>query len=105
MGLAAIQIVKSAGAVALATTRGVAKKQFLLDAGADHAIVTDDSDLAEQTMAVTDGREADILFDPVAGPFLEKLAQAATPVPRFSNMGPCSRRRPRFPCWMPSAKA
>ena len=97
MGLAAIQIVKSAGAVAVATTRGWAKKQFLLDAGADHVIVTDESDLAEQTMAVTDGRGADILFDPVAGPFLEKLAQAAAPGATIFEYGALSPAPTPFP--------
>ncbi len=37
VGLAAIQITKAAGALAIATTRGVDKKQFLLDAGAGGA--------------------------------------------------------------------
>ena len=97
MGLAAIQIVKSAGAVALATTRGVAKKQCPSDAGADHVIVTDEADLAEQTMAVTDGRGADILFDPVAGPFLEKLAQAAAPGATIFEYGALSPAPTPFP--------
>ena len=77
VGLAAIQITKSIGATAIATTRGEDKKQALLDAGADHVIVTDTEDLAEKTKEVTGGKGANIIFDPVAGPFLEKLAQAA----------------------------
>ena len=48
-------------------------------AGADHVIVTDTEDMAEQTKAFTGGKGANIVFDPVAGPFLEKLAQAAAP--------------------------
>jgi NADPH:quinone reductase-like Zn-dependent oxidoreductase len=79
VGLAAIQIVKSAGATAVATTRGESKKKFLLQAGADHVIVTDQEDLAARTQDITGGRGAAIVFDPVAGPFLEKLAQAAAP--------------------------
>ncbi len=79
VGLAAIQMAKSLGALVVATTRGASKKDFLLEAGADHVIVTDEEDLAQQTRALTDGRGADIIFDPVAGPFLEKLAQAAAP--------------------------
>ena len=79
VGLAAIQIVKMVGGRAVATTRGPGKKAFLLDAGADHVIVTDEEDLASKTRDLTGGRGADILFDPVAGPFLEKLAQAAAP--------------------------
>lgn len=77
VGLAAIQITNSTGAFAIATTRGTDKKQFLLDAGADHVIVTDEEDLAESVMAITSGKGADIVFDPIAGPMLEKIAQAA----------------------------
>jgi NADPH:quinone reductase-like Zn-dependent oxidoreductase len=77
VGLAAIQIVKAAGATAIATTRGTAKKQALLDAGADHVIVTDEEDLPERVMALTDGQGAGIVFDPVAGPMLTTVAKAA----------------------------
>ena len=79
VGLAAIQIVKSAGALAVATTRGSDKKDFLLEAGADHVIVTDEEDMAEQMKTIGTGKGANLVFDPVAGPFLEKLARAAAP--------------------------
>ena len=79
VGLAAIQIVKSAGALAVATTRGPDKKDFLLEAGADHVIVTDEEDMAEQMKTIGTGKGANLVFDPVAGPFLEKLARAAAP--------------------------
>ena len=97
VGLAAIQIAKSVGARAVATTRGPDKKQFLLEAGADHVIVTDEADMAEQTMAITDGRGADIIFDPVAGPFLEKLAQAAAPRATIFEYGALSMAPTPFP--------
>ena len=74
VGLAAIQITKAAGAVAMATTRGGDKKTFLLEAGADHVIVTDEEDLVGRGMALTSGKGVRLVFDPVAGPFLEKLA-------------------------------
>jgi len=45
VGFAAIQTVKEIGATSIATTRSAAKKQALLDAGADHVIVTDEEDL------------------------------------------------------------
>jgi NADPH:quinone reductase-like Zn-dependent oxidoreductase len=79
VGLAAIQIVKSVGARALATTRGPDKEPFLREAGADHVVVTDEEDVAERTLALTSGKGADIVFDPVAGPFLERLAKATAP--------------------------
>ncbi len=102
VGLAAIQVTKSAGALAIATTRGADKKQALLDAGADHVIVTNDEDLAERVMSITSDKGANIIFDPVGGPMLETLATAAavgaiifeygalapeaTPFPLFSSL-------------------
>jgi NADPH:quinone reductase-like Zn-dependent oxidoreductase len=97
VGLAAIQIAKSMGARAIATTRGADKKQFLLEAGADHVIVNDDEDLAEQALSFTDGRGADILFDPVAGPVLEKLAQAAAPGATVFEYGALSMAPTPYP--------
>ncbi|MGB5589236.1 MAG: zinc-dependent alcohol dehydrogenase family protein [Gammaproteobacteria bacterium] len=76
VGIAAIQIVKAVSATAIATTRGPGKKQSLLDAGADHVIVTDEDNLAERVMEMTGGKGANIVFDPVAGPMLTTLAQA-----------------------------
>ena len=77
VGLAAIQVAKAAGAVAIAATRGSAKKQFLLDAGADHVIVTNEEDLGESVMAITAGTGANLIFDPIGGPLLQTLADAA----------------------------
>lgn len=77
VGLAAIQIVKAAGATAIATTRTDLKKPDLLVAGADHVIVTEQEDVARRTKEITDGRGARLVFDPVSGPFVENLAKAA----------------------------
>jgi len=79
VGIAAIQIVKLVGATAVAITRGADKKNFLKEAGADHVIVTDDQDLVESVMAITDGKGATMVFDPVAGPLLAELAGASAP--------------------------
>jgi NADPH:quinone reductase len=89
VGLAAIQIARAAGARVLATTRGADKKPFLLAAGADHVIVTDEEDLAERVMAITGGNGARVAFDPVAGPFLEKIAEAAAPGASSSSTARC----------------
>ncbi|ALC11101.1 zinc-dependent alcohol dehydrogenase family protein [Sphingopyxis sp. 113P3] len=77
VGVAAIQIAKDIGATVIATTRGADKQDFLLEAGADHVIISDEEDLVARAMAITAGRGVDVAFDPVAGPFLEKLANAA----------------------------
>lgn len=77
VGYAAIELCQLAGATAIATTRGAQKKQMLLDAGAQHVIVTDEEDLAIRVKEITDGKGASILFDAVAGPMLTQLAKAA----------------------------
>jgi len=77
VGLAAIQIVKAEGAVAIATTRTPAKKAELLALGADHVIATEEDDLAARIKEITAGKGARVIFDPVAGPFVEKLAECA----------------------------
>jgi NADPH:quinone reductase-like Zn-dependent oxidoreductase len=97
VGLAAIQIAKSVGAVAVATTRGPDKKAFLLEAGADHVIVTDEEDMAEQMQGIGAGRGADLVFDPVAGPFLERLARAAAPGATIFEYGSLSMAPTPYP--------
>ena len=97
VGLAAIQIAKSVGAVAVATTRGSDKKPFLLEAGADHVIVTDQEDMAAQMKGLGSGKGANLVFDPVAGPFLEKLAQAAAPGATIFEYGSLSMAPTPYP--------
>ena len=76
VGLAAIQIAKAEGAIAIATTRHSDKREALLAAGADHVIATEEEDLEARVKEITDGKLARIVFDPVAGKFVEKLAGA-----------------------------
>jgi len=97
VGLAAIQITKAAGALAIATTRGAGKKQFLLDAGADEVIVTDEEDLVEKVMDRTSGKGADLIFDPVGGPLLEALADSAAPGATIFEYGALSPAPTIFP--------
>ena len=97
VGLAAIQVAKAAGAVAIATTRGSAKKQFLLDAGADHVVVTNEEDLVESVMAITAGNGANLIFDPIGGPLLQTLADAAAVGATIVEYGALSPEPTPFP--------
>lgn len=97
VGYAAIQITKATGGVAIATTRTTAKKQILLDAGADHVIVTDEEDLPSRVKEITSGHGADLIFDPVAGPQLEILAQAAARGATIFEYGALSLAATPFP--------
>lgn len=77
VGLAAIQIVRDAGATAIAVTRTSAKRGELLALGAHHVVVTGEEDYVARINQITGGKGVRITFDPVAGPFVEKLAAAS----------------------------
>ncbi|MGD0647078.1 MAG: zinc-dependent alcohol dehydrogenase family protein [Acidobacteriaceae bacterium] len=77
VGVAAIEIAKAEGATSIAVTRTAAKKAQLIKLGADHVIVTDEEDLVARVNEITSGKGARVVFDPIGGPILEKLAAAA----------------------------
>ncbi|WP_158750835.1 zinc-dependent alcohol dehydrogenase family protein [Acidobacterium sp. S8] len=79
VGIAAIEIAKAEGAVSIATTRTSQKKAELKELGADHVIATEEEDFVAHVQEITGGKGARVIFDPVAGPFLEKLADAVAP--------------------------
>ncbi|MCH8113584.1 MAG: zinc-dependent alcohol dehydrogenase family protein [Proteobacteria bacterium] len=87
-GLAGVRIAKDVGATVIATTRTAAKKQFLLDvAGADDVIVTGEEDIAERVMEITSGQGFTAAYDPVGGPFIAALIDAAKPCATIVNYG------------------
>ena len=71
VGMAAVQIVKALGGIALAGVTTMAKADAARDAGADHIIDLSVDNLRDglrdQVHAVTDGRGADICIDPLGG--------------------------------------
>ena len=77
VGPAAIEVTNLLGGVPLAVTRTPAKKKALLDAGAAAVIASGEEDLPEAVRHYTGGRGADLIFDAVAGPGLEIMAQSA----------------------------
>jgi NADPH:quinone reductase len=78
VGHAAIQIANALGAIPIATTRGASKKQSLIDAGAEHVIVTSEENLPERVKEITNGKGARITFDAIAGQTVNDLAKAAS---------------------------
>ncbi len=76
VGLAAIQIVKAQGGTSIATTRTSAKRQELLDLGADHVIATEEEDLPARVKEITGGKMARVVFDPVGGDYINTLGMA-----------------------------
>ncbi|WP_030621490.1 zinc-dependent alcohol dehydrogenase family protein [Streptomyces fulvoviolaceus] len=79
VGLAAIQIVRDAGATPIAVTRTAAKADQLRALGAADVIVTQDEDYATRIAEITSGRGVRVTFDPIGGDFVQELAAAASP--------------------------
>ena len=97
VGVAAIQLAKTIGAVVIATTRGESKKQFLLDQGADFVIQTDSEDLVSRMNEITLGKGAELVFDPIGGPILEQLAEVATAAGLIIEYGALDTRPTPYP--------
>ncbi len=76
VGIAAIQIANMVGATPIALTRRGAKRAQLLQLGAAHVIATEEQDLVSEALRITGGHGARVVFDPVGGPTLAKLAAA-----------------------------
>lgn len=78
VGLAAIQIACRAGARAVALTRTGTERQKLLEAGAEAVISTAEEDVVARVRELTAGEGARVIFDPVGGPALADLVEAAS---------------------------
>ena len=105
VGLAAIEIASLIGARPIAVTRTSAKKQALLDLGAAHVIASDEEELPATVGKYSDGKGAELIFDPVAGPFLETLAQCAAPGAQIIEYGWLSGAATPFPLFPAFQKA
>jgi NADPH:quinone reductase-like Zn-dependent oxidoreductase len=79
VGIAAIQIANLVGATPIALTRTRDKRAALTELGARHVIVTGEQDLVEESKRLTAGKGARVVFDPVGGPTVAKLAAAMAP--------------------------
>ena len=103
VGLAAIQISNQIGAIPVALTRYGNKREALLKAGAKHVVATEEQDLVAEVHRITGGKGARVVFDPVGGLTISKLAEATaqggiiflygalstepTPLPLFAAIG------------------
>jgi NADPH:quinone reductase-like Zn-dependent oxidoreductase len=78
VGLAAIQLANAVGAIPIATTRNKNKEESLKQAGAKYIINTSEADWVARVREATSGKGASLVFDPVVGPQLAQLAEAAS---------------------------
>jgi len=67
VGLTAVEIGKRLGATVIATAGSPAKLAVAAEHGADHLINYSTEDIRTRVKALTEGRGADVVFDPVGG--------------------------------------
>lgn len=104
VGLAAIQLCNLVGAVPIAMTRSSDKKQSLLDYGAKHVVVSDEADVIESVNKITQNQGVRVVFDPVAGPMLETLAEVTAQQGIIFQYGALSSEPTPFPLFTVLAK-
>ena len=104
VGLAAIQLANAVGARPIATTRNQGKVQALLDAGAYAVVNTSKQKLVDEVKRLTNGKGANIIFDPVVGPQLAELCDAASDEADIFAYGALSPEPAPFPLFTGIAK-
>jgi NADPH2:quinone reductase len=72
VGLAAVELGKAMGARVLAAASTAEKLAAAQGAGADELIDYSDGELKEKVKALTDGRGADVIYDPVGGTLFDQ---------------------------------
>jgi NADPH:quinone reductase-like Zn-dependent oxidoreductase len=105
VGIAAIQLANWAGAVPIALTRRSTKSVALREQGAKHVIVTEEMDVVAEVMRITGGKGARVAFDPVGGPFVEKLANALGEEGILFIYGGLSEQPTPYPHWPAALKS
>jgi NADPH2:quinone reductase len=72
VGLAAVHVGRLLGAYVIATAGSDEKLKVVKEQGADHVINYTNTDLREAAKGLTDGRGADVIYDPVGGDIAEQ---------------------------------
>ena len=94
VGLAAVEIAKLEGARVIAMATGVDKLRLVTARGADHVIDYRHGGFREQVKALTDGRGADVIYDPVGGAVFDESMHCIAPFGRLLVIGFASGRIP-----------
>lgn len=95
-GAAAVQLGKLLGARTIAVAGGEEKGAYCREIGADTVVDHSSEDVVEAIREATEGRGADVIFDPVGGALAERLGAAMSNEGRFLLVGFASGRWPQF---------
>ena len=86
VGLAAVDVGKLMGATVIATAGNDEKLKIVEQVGADHVINYSDG-FREQVKELTDGRGADVIYDPVGGDVFDESMRCVAPFGRILIVG------------------
>ena len=96
VGTSAIQIGKALGARVIATASSAEKLDICKQAGADDVINYRDQDFVTEVMALTDGRGADVIYDPIGGDVFDQSSRCIAFAGRLLVIGFASGRIPKI---------
>ena len=97
VGLAAVEVGKALGATVIATARTAERLAVTTEHGADHTIDTIDEDIRERVLEITDGRGADVVFDPIGGDIFDASLRSVAWSGRLLIIGFAGGRVPKIP--------
>lgn len=96
-GFAAVEIGRATGAQVIATAGGERKVATVRARGAHHVIDHRSDDFRKAVLDLTNGRGADVVFDPVGGDVFDKSLRCVAPLARLIPIGFASGRIPQIP--------
>jgi NADPH2:quinone reductase len=97
VGLAAIEVGKLMGARVIAAASSADKLALCRERGADETIDYTSEDLKSRIKALTGGKGADVIIDPVGGPYSEQALRAIAWEGRFLVVGFAAGDIPKIP--------
>ena len=104
VGLAAVELGKTMGATVIAAASTAEKRALCTQHGADHTIDYLNEDLKQRTKELTNGRGADVVFDPVGDRFTEPAFRATARGGRHLILGFAAGDIPKLPLNLPLLK-
>lgn len=96
-GLGAVALGKAMDARVIGTASSAAKRETAQRFGADHVIDYRSEDTRQRVLDLTDGRGADVIFDPVGGDLFDLSLRCVAPDGRLLIYGFASGRIPQIP--------
>jgi len=97
VGLAAVELGRAMGARVIAAASSAEKLAAARAAGADELIDYSDGELKEKVKALTDGRGADVIYDPVGGDLFDQCMRSIAWYGRLLVIGFAAGEIPKVP--------